>query len=367
MHVHFNDLGEPYDPAAAEAAPPPAPLIAAAVHDCFGDSASSDDDEPMDDDLSFVKGSATHGDVHDFAYKMLSLIRGGRKASYRLQDQLQAWAARCDKTTDRAVQTAITTGFALAAGGGGLVAGRRYFTDADAALAADAVLYAAGLPAVQQATLTLFAEWFKRTFSRVEAVREAKRQVEFDFGQTQALEHHNAEFNELLEKLPGNNLLAEPTHIDHYLSSLSEHLPAELAAKYDTPRKTVEDEHAAEDDGRGYATLQEVQAAALAAERKVSAAGRKLGLQQHWIDFAGRKTSAKGRKGLVASIEMAGAALTQASARVTDGWLCRLCCQQAGCRAQERVWLEDRDPRDRLQHLLDAAAVGRQQDGATAL
>ena len=52
--------------------------------------------------------------------------------------------------------------------------------------------YAAGLPPLQQATLTLFAEWFKRTFYRVEAVREAKRQVEYDFGQTQALEHHNA-------------------------------------------------------------------------------------------------------------------------------------------------------------------------------
>ena len=85
--------------------------------------------------------------------------------------------------------------------------------------------------------------------------------------------------------------------------------------KYDTPRKTIEDEHAAEDDGAGYATLLEVQAAALAAERKVSAAGRKLDLQQHWIDFAGRKISAKDKKSLVASIEMAGAALTQSSAR----------------------------------------------------
>ena len=33
VHIHFNDLGEPYDPA-----PPPAPLIAVAAHDCFGDS-----------------------------------------------------------------------------------------------------------------------------------------------------------------------------------------------------------------------------------------------------------------------------------------------------------------------------------------
>ena len=61
---------------------------------------------------------------------------------------------------------------------------RRYFTDAAAALLFDAVLYAGGLPDAQQATLTLFADWFKATFPRVEAIREAKRQVEFDFGQT---------------------------------------------------------------------------------------------------------------------------------------------------------------------------------------
>ena len=196
-----------------------------------------------------------------------------------------------------------------------MAAGRRYFIYAAAALAYDPTLYAGGLLDVQQATLVLFSDWFKFTFPRVEATREAKRQVEFDFGQTQALEHHNAEFNELLEKLSGNNLLAQATHIDHYLSSLSELLPAELAEKYDTPRQTVEDEHAAEDNGTGHASLLEVQAAALAAERKVSAAARKLGLSQHWIDFAGRKTSAKGRKGIVGSVEMADAALTQASAR----------------------------------------------------
>ena len=31
VHVHFNDLGEPYDPAAPKSAPLPAPLIAAAA------------------------------------------------------------------------------------------------------------------------------------------------------------------------------------------------------------------------------------------------------------------------------------------------------------------------------------------------
>ena len=86
VHVYFNDLGDPYDPAAAEAAPPPAqPVDPSSLHDRFGDSASSDDDIAMEDTLSFAKGSATLGDVHKFAYDMLRLIRGGRKASYRLQ------------------------------------------------------------------------------------------------------------------------------------------------------------------------------------------------------------------------------------------------------------------------------------------
>ena len=110
-------------------------------------------------------------------------------------------------------------------------------------------------------------------------------------------------------------MFGQPTHIDYYLSSLSEHLPAELDEDYDTSRKSVEDEHAAEDNGVGHASLLEVQAAAIAAERKISAAGRKLNLPQHWIDFAGRKTSLKGKKGVISSIEMADAALTQSSAR----------------------------------------------------
>ena len=148
-------------------------------------------------------------------------------------------------------------------------------------------------------------------------MREAKRQIEYDFGQTQALEHHNAEFNELLDKLPGGStvLLGQPTHIDHYLSSLSEALPAELSADYDTPRKTVEDEHATIYAGVGFPTLLAVQTAAIDAEKVVSAAGRRPCLPQHWIDFAGRKTSAKGKKDIVGSVEMADAALTQSSAR----------------------------------------------------
>ena len=98
------------------------------------------------------------------------------------------------------------------------VANRRYFTDAAAALLFDATLHAGGFPPEQQATLAIFSDWFKCTFPRVEAVREAKRQVEFDFGQTQALEHHNADFNEFMDKLPtgAQALLQQPAHIDHY-------------------------------------------------------------------------------------------------------------------------------------------------------
>ena len=53
----------------------------------------------------------------------------------------------------------------------------------------------------------------------------------------------------------------------------------------------------------------------MAAERRVAADDRKLALQQHWVDFAGRKTSTKVRKGIVFSVEMADVALTQSSAR----------------------------------------------------
>ena len=81
---------------------------------CSDDSGSSSDDDAMDDTLRFVKGSATHGDVHHFSYEMLRLIRGGRKAGYKLPEQIQAWAARCDKGIDKKIQVAIIHGFAAA-------------------------------------------------------------------------------------------------------------------------------------------------------------------------------------------------------------------------------------------------------------
>ena len=50
---------------------------------------------------------------------------------------------------------------------------------------------------------------------------------------------------------------------------------------YEPPRKTVEDDHATEDEGKGYKALTTVQLAARTTELKVSAVDRKLGLLQH--------------------------------------------------------------------------------------
>ena len=280
VHIHFNELGEPYDPAAPEDIEPPA----ARPHDRWGDCASSSDCDMETDSLQFVRGSAIHGDVHDFSYAMTRLIRGGRKASYSLHDQLQAWSAHCDKTTDMQIQVAIAEGFLFPVPplGGGVM----YYASVAAAQTRrpNAPLDPPDtIPPGHLATLQLFAQWFKQTFPRVESVREAKRQVEFEFGQTQALLHHNAEFNELLDRLPTGSraLLQLPGHIDHYLSSLSPDLPAELADDYEPPRKAVVDEHATCNNGTGFATLQRVQTAAIDAERMVSAAARNKGLDKH--------------------------------------------------------------------------------------
>ena len=321
VHTYFNELGAPYDPAAPEDIEPPA---ARPLHDRWGDCASSSDCDMETDSLQFIRGSATHGDVHDFSYAMTRLIRGGRKASYSLHDQLQAWSAHCDKSTDREIQVAIAEGFRTmpipvpnpVPQGGGVL----YFASVAAAQAATPNIPLNPpdtIPPGHLATLQLFAQWFKETFPRVESVREAKRQVEFEFGQTQALLHHNAEFNELLDRLPTGSraLLQLPGHIDHYLSSLSPDLPAELAGDYEPPRKSVVDEHATCNNGTGFATLQRVQTAAIDAERMVSAAARDRQLPKHWVDYAGRKKTTGRKKATVGSIEMADAPLTQSSSR----------------------------------------------------
>ena len=56
VHIHLNDLGKPYDPAAQAGTPVPTlqPVDPSSLHDRFGDSASSGDDEAMDDALSLA-------------------------------------------------------------------------------------------------------------------------------------------------------------------------------------------------------------------------------------------------------------------------------------------------------------------------
>ena len=107
--------------------------------------------------------------------------------------------------TDAAAQVAIATGFLFDAGGG--AGPTEYFADAAATQTTALNIPNNGvIPAGREATLQLFAGWFKQTLSRVEARREAKRQVEYEFGQTQALEQHDTEFNELLDKLEGRGV-----------------------------------------------------------------------------------------------------------------------------------------------------------------
>ena len=112
------------------------------------------------------------------------------------------------------------------------------------------------------ATLKDFSIWFCRRFARVEAAREAKSQIETKFGQTQAGEHHIQAFNDWLEKLPDELAvpLAAATHIEHFLASLSPLAPSDLEDSYDPPRKTLTDEHAAENHGAGFASLTETPA-----------------------------------------------------------------------------------------------------------
>ena len=179
-----------------------------------------------------------------------------------------------------------------------------------------------GGAARQAATLVDFSRWFCRRFARVEAAREAKSQIEQKFGQTQAAEHHIQSFNDWLEKLPAELAasLAATTHIEHFLSSLSPLVPPDLEDSYDPPRKTLTDEHAAENQGAGFASLTLTQARLLVMERPVARAARNLDLDQHWIDYAGRKlsrsdTTKAGRKKLMGAVEMGDTPLTEASSR----------------------------------------------------
>jgi hypothetical protein len=125
-----------------------------------------------------------------------------------------------------------------------------------------------------------------------------------------------------MEKLPQALAasLAATTHLEHFLASLSPLVPSDLEDSYDPPRKTLTDLHAAETHGAGFASLALAQARLLVIERPVARAARNLDLDQHWIDYAGRKlsksdTTKAGRKKLVGAVEMGDTPLTESSSR----------------------------------------------------
>ena len=99
----------------------------------------------------------------------------------------------------------------------------------------------------QVGTLTEFITCFQRRFSRVEAVDEARTQVERTLGQTQDLEHHWHAFNKYLDLLPqavpGTANKDSGAHLKHWHWSLSSGVP-EAPAGYHSVRKLVMTQHA---------------------------------------------------------------------------------------------------------------------------
>ena len=200
----------------------PAPFLRFA-----SDSDSDEMSTPTTDDILFIKGSATKGDVVAFSDKMLRYLRGGRATEYDLARQAQVWSSKCDQVTYDSIQACIAANrYTVRAAGGVGVGDVEYYFTADLAAAA-AGGDAAAVPIVR-GTLETFAAYFKREFARMDASKEAKKMIEVSFGQSQALEHHNAEFNRYLGMLPGGLDLSVPMHIDHWLASLSPALPKEL-------------------------------------------------------------------------------------------------------------------------------------------
>jgi len=334
---HDPDVPDPAAAAADAAA-------AAVIHAWALEELSSDEDmfAPAEPTMQFVKGHSVHGDVHAFAKAMTRIIQGGRMSSYDITRQVQAWAARCDDITHGIIQCIMQPtprGFSLADRGEsvvGTVAEPLKFLDIALRRAWElnphggAMNAGAPVPAEsggagrQAAILKDFSAWFCRRFARVEAAREAKNQIETKCGQTQAGEHHIQTFKDWLEKLPEDldDTLASTSHIEHFLASLSPLVPADLEDAYDPPRKTLTDEHAAEQNGAGFGSLTDCMARMLVLERPVARAARTLDLDQHWVDFANRKlskadTTKAGRKKLMGAVEMAETHLTEASSRAT--------------------------------------------------
>ena len=195
--------------------------------------------------------------------------------------------------------------------------------------------------------------------------------IETKLGQTQSGEHHNQSFNDYLLMLQPSialaDLLDEPTHIEHYLASLSPMFPAELEADYDAPRKKLTDEHANLHQGRGFATLLRAQNKLLEIELPFARAARTIDLEQHWVDYAGRKlskadTTKASRKRIMGAIEMGDTPLIEASSRALMAGYADSAAMKVGAQLRNAgVQWSTGQRRDHNQHCLYAEL--RQQDG----
>ena len=157
----------------------------------------------------------------------------------------------------------------------------------------------------------------------MEAVDEARTQVERTLGQTQDLEHHWHAFNQYLDLLPqavpGTANKDSGAHLQHWHWSLSPGVPDGLAG-YHSVRKLVMDQHARVPFLTVHASylwcLTENKALSDAAARAFDSKGNRL--TQHWVDFPGRvlqgATKAQQRQ-LIGAAEYAEQPLTVHTAR----------------------------------------------------
>ena len=145
--------------------------------------------------------------------------------TWNITQQAYAISAYCDDVTRTAIEEAIAADvFDCGVGGTEAAATtplRRRFTIPPV----DAV---DGEPQ-QVGSLPELITCFQRRFSRVEAVDEARTQVERTLGQTQDLEHHWHAFNKYLDLLPqavpGTANKDSSAHLQHWHWSLSPGVP----------------------------------------------------------------------------------------------------------------------------------------------
>ena len=141
-------------------------------------------------ELRFVKGNAVLGNARSLCEQVLKRFRTStRMQTWNITQQAYATSVNCevcDDVTRTAIEEAIAADvFDCRVGGSEMAAGtpeRRRFT-------IPPVQAVAGEPTVV-GSLTEFIKFFERVFSRVEAVDEARNQVERTLGQTQDQQLH---------------------------------------------------------------------------------------------------------------------------------------------------------------------------------